>query len=38
VLSDRDRLAALRTGAHQVAGEMTLAAHVDRLETIFAGC
>ena len=38
VLSDRDRLAALRTGAHQVAREMTLAAHVDRLEEIFAAC
>jgi glycosyltransferase involved in cell wall biosynthesis len=38
VLSDRDRLAALRMGAHQMAREMTLAAHVDRLETIFTGC
>jgi glycosyltransferase involved in cell wall biosynthesis len=38
VLGDRDRLAALRVGAHQVAREMTLANHIDRLEAIFAAC
>ncbi len=38
VLGDRDRQAALRAGAHQVAREMTLASHVDRLEAIFAAC
>jgi glycosyltransferase involved in cell wall biosynthesis len=38
VLGDRDRQAALRAGAHAVAGEMTLASHIDRLEAIFAAC
>jgi glycosyltransferase involved in cell wall biosynthesis len=34
LLTDRDTLAALRDGAYRVAREMTLAAHVDRLEPI----
>jgi glycosyltransferase involved in cell wall biosynthesis len=34
LLGDRDTLAALRGGAYRVAQEMTLAAHVDRLEPI----
>jgi glycosyltransferase involved in cell wall biosynthesis len=34
LLGDRDRLASLRAGAHRIAQEMTLGAHVDRLETI----
>ena len=38
VLGDRDRLIALRAGAHQAAREMTLAKHIDRLEAIFAEC
>jgi glycosyltransferase involved in cell wall biosynthesis len=38
VLGDRDRLATLRRGAHQVAREMTLDRHVDRLEAIFRQC
>ncbi len=35
LLADRDQLTALRKGAHRVAQEMTLDAHVDRLEEIF---
>jgi glycosyltransferase involved in cell wall biosynthesis len=34
LLVDRDALAAFRDGAYRVAQEMTLAAHVDRLEPI----
>jgi glycosyltransferase involved in cell wall biosynthesis len=34
LLGDRGTLAALRDGAYRVAQEMTLAAHVDRLEPI----
>ncbi len=34
LLGDPDTLAALRDGAYRVAREMTLAAHVDRLEPI----
>lgn len=34
LLRDRETLAALRAGARRVAQEMTLAAHVDRLEAI----
>ena len=34
LLGDRDALAAFRDGAYRVAQEMTLAAHVDRLEPI----
>src|SRR6185312_11977797 len=34
ILGDRNRQAALRAGAHRVAGEMTVGRHVDRLETI----
>jgi glycosyltransferase involved in cell wall biosynthesis len=34
LLGDRETLAALRSGAYRVAQEMTLAAHVDRLEPI----
>jgi glycosyltransferase involved in cell wall biosynthesis len=37
LLTDRDALAALREGASRVAREMTLAAHVDRLERILTG-
>jgi glycosyltransferase involved in cell wall biosynthesis len=35
LLGDRDRLKSLSEGARQVAREMTLNAHVDRLESIF---
>jgi glycosyltransferase involved in cell wall biosynthesis len=35
VLGDRNRLAALRIGAHRVAQSKTVAAHVDRLEAVF---
>jgi glycosyltransferase involved in cell wall biosynthesis len=35
LLADRGALATLRAGAHRVASEMTLATHVDRLESIF---
>ena len=34
LLGDPARLSALRAGAHRIAREMTLAAHVDRLEPI----
>jgi glycosyltransferase involved in cell wall biosynthesis len=37
MLADRDTLARLRAGAYRVAQEMTLTAHVDRLERIFGG-
>jgi glycosyltransferase involved in cell wall biosynthesis len=36
MLADRAALATLRAGAYRVAQEMTLAAHVDRLEQVFA--
>jgi glycosyltransferase involved in cell wall biosynthesis len=36
VLTDREKLSRLRVGAHRVAQEMTVTAHVDRLEAIFA--
>ena len=35
VLGDERRLTALRTGARRLADEMTLGAHLDRLETLF---
>jgi glycosyltransferase involved in cell wall biosynthesis len=34
VLGDRNRLATLRTGAHQVAQRKTVSAHVDRLDEV----
>jgi glycosyltransferase involved in cell wall biosynthesis len=37
VLSNPSRLTALRAGARRLAGEMTLASHLDRLEAIFTG-
>lgn len=36
-LADADRLAVLRAGARRVADRMSLASHLDRLETIFDG-
>jgi hypothetical protein len=36
ILGDAGRLATLRDGARRVAGEMPVAAHLDRLESIFA--
>jgi len=36
-LSDPVRLAALRAGARRLADDMTLASHLDRLETVFNG-
>jgi glycosyltransferase involved in cell wall biosynthesis len=37
ILGDTPRLAALRSGARRLADQMTLAAHLDRLESIFTG-
>jgi glycosyltransferase involved in cell wall biosynthesis len=37
LLGDRSRLATLRIGAHRVAKEMSLTAHVDRLDAILRG-
>jgi glycosyltransferase involved in cell wall biosynthesis len=34
LLQDRARLASLRAGAHRIARDMTIAAHVDRLEIV----
>ena len=37
LLADPTRLSALRAGAHRIAHEMTLGAHLDRLEPILRG-